>query len=81
MNFGFMSISVNYRYHIVFIAKYREKSLYGRVRTDVREIIQTLCGYKGVEIVSGAQAAKTPWGGRSQPPFEAAVGDLNEWRK
>ena len=31
-----------------------KKKLYGQVRTDVREIIQTLCGYKGVEIVSGA---------------------------
>ena len=42
------------QYHIVFIPKYRKKKLYGQVRTDVREIIQTLCGYKGVEIVSGA---------------------------
>ena len=42
------------QYHIVFIPKYRKKSLYGQIRTDVREIIQTLCGYKGVEIVSGA---------------------------
>ena len=42
------------QYHIVFISKYRKKRLYGQVRTDVREIIQTLCGYKGVEIVSGA---------------------------
>lgn len=41
------------QYHIVFIPKYRKK-LYGQVKTDVREIIQTLCGYKGVEIVSGA---------------------------
>nr|WP_296438470.1 IS200/IS605 family transposase [uncultured Acetatifactor sp.] len=35
-------------------SKYRKKRLYGQVRTDVREIIQTLCGCKGVEIVSGA---------------------------
>ena len=40
--------------HIVFIPKYRKKRLYGQVRTDVREIIQTLCKYKGIEIVSGA---------------------------
>ena len=42
------------QYHIVFIPKYRKKSLYGQVRADVREIIQTLCSYKGVEIVDGA---------------------------
>ena len=40
--------------HIVFIPKYRKKRLYGQVRADVREIIRTLCGYKGVEIIDGA---------------------------
>ncbi len=40
--------------HIVFIPKYRKKSLYGQVRADVREIIWTLCNYKGVEIVEVA---------------------------
>ena len=44
----------NCQYHIVFIPKYRKKSLYGQVRADVREIIKTLCKYKGVEIVGGA---------------------------
>ena len=42
------------QYHIVFIPKYRKKLLYGQVRADVREIIRTLCGYKGVEIIDGA---------------------------
>lgn len=42
------------QYHIVFIPKYRKKILYGKMRNDVREIIQTLCKYKGVEIVAGA---------------------------
>ena len=42
------------QYHIVFIPKYRKKQLYGQVRIDVREIIRTLCGYKGVEIIDGA---------------------------
>ncbi len=42
------------QYHIVFIPKYRKKQLYGQVRTDVREIIQTLCKYKGIEIIEGA---------------------------
>ena len=42
------------QYHIVFIPKYRKKVLYGQVRQDVREIINILCKYKGVEIISGA---------------------------
>ena len=39
------------QYHIVFIPKYRKKVLYGRLKKDVREIIQTLCRYKDVEIM------------------------------
>ena len=42
------------QYHIVFIPKYRKKVLYGKVREDVREILNTLCKYKNVEIVAGA---------------------------
>ena len=42
------------QYHVVFIPKYRKKVLYGQLRNDVREIIKTLCKYKGVEIISGA---------------------------
>lgn len=42
------------QYHIVFIPKYRKKVLYGQLREDVREIIKTLCKYKGIEIISGA---------------------------
>ena len=42
------------QYHIVFIPKYHKKTLYGKVREDVREIISTLCRYKGVEIIAGA---------------------------
>ena len=38
------------QYHIVFIPKYRKKVLYGKVREDVREILNTLCKYKNVEI-------------------------------
>ena len=44
----------NCQYHIVFIPKYRRKVLYGQVKSDVREILRTLCGYKKVEIVEGA---------------------------
>ena len=42
------------QYHIVFIPKYRRKTMYGRVREDLREIIKTLCEYKKVEIIEGA---------------------------
>ena len=42
------------QYHIVFIPKYRQKRLYGQIRADVKEIIKTLCKYKGVEIMEGA---------------------------
>ena len=42
------------QYHIVFIPKYRRKALYGRVRSDIHQIIKTLCGYKKVKIIGGA---------------------------
>ena len=42
------------QYHIVFIPKYRKKVLYGKLKTDVKEILSTLCRYRGVEIISGA---------------------------
>ena len=44
----------NCQYHVVFIPKYRRKTLYGQVKSDVREILRTLCKYKKVEIVAGA---------------------------
>ena len=43
----------NCTYHIVFIPKYRRKTMFGELRKDVREIIRTLCGYKEVGIVEG----------------------------
>ena len=42
------------QYHIVFIPKYRKKVLYGKLKVDVKEILSTLCRYRGVEIISGA---------------------------
>ena len=42
------------QYHTVFIPKYRKKRLYGAVRAYIRDIINTLCHYKGVEIIDGA---------------------------
>ncbi|MBQ7654180.1 MAG: transposase, partial [Clostridia bacterium] len=39
------------KYHRVFIPKYRRKAIYGQYRSDLQEIIRTLCRYKGVEIL------------------------------
>ena len=41
----------NCKYHIVFIPKYRRKEIYGKLRSDIRQIIRQLCSYKGVEII------------------------------
>lgn len=41
------------KYHIVFIPKYRRKAIYGQYREDLRDIIKTLCKYKGAEIIEG----------------------------
>ena len=41
-------------YHIVFIPKYRRKIMYSELRRSIQEIIRQLCGYKGVEIISGS---------------------------
>ncbi|MCJ7840913.1 IS200/IS605 family transposase [Lederbergia sp. NSJ-179] len=44
----------NCMYHIVFIPKYRRRTMYGKLRKDVREIIRKLCECKGIEIVEGS---------------------------
>ena len=41
------------KYHIVFIPKYRRKSIYGVYKESIREILIQLCKYKGVEILEG----------------------------
>ena len=40
-------------YHAVFVIKYRRKVIYHQLRKDIREIIQDLCKWKGVEIIEG----------------------------
>jgi len=35
----------------VFIPKYRRKTIYGKMRNDIGQILRQLCDYKGVEIV------------------------------
>ena len=41
----------NCKYHIVFIPKYRRKAIYGKLRTDIGQILRQLCEYKEVEII------------------------------
>ena len=43
----------NCKYHIVFAPKYRREVFYAEKREDIREIIRTLCQWKGVEIIEG----------------------------
>ena len=43
----------NCKYHIVFAPKYKKKVFYEEKRTEVREIIRTLCRLKGMEIIEG----------------------------
>ena len=76
------------QYHIVFIPKYGKKKLYGQVKRDVREILSTLCKYKGVEIIEGAVCIDHVHMCVSIPPklsvsnfmgyFVSTIGNVNE---
>ena len=39
------------QYHIVLVAKYRRKIIYGKLRKDIGKILRQLCDYKHVEII------------------------------
>ncbi|MPN15800.1 IS200/IS605 family transposase ISDha13 [bioreactor metagenome] len=41
------------KYHIVFTLKYRRKAIYNQYRQSVGQILRSLCGYKGVELIEG----------------------------
>ncbi len=41
------------RYHIVFVPKYRKKSIYGALRQDIGGIFRYLCRQTGVELIEG----------------------------
>ena len=58
------------QYYIVFISKYRKRIMYGRLKTDVREIIKKLCDYRNIEIVEGAVCADHVHLCLSIPPSE-----------
>ena len=41
------------KYHIIFTPKYRRKIIYNKYRESIRDIITSLCSYKGIEILEG----------------------------
>ena len=41
------------KYHVVFVPKYRKKSLYGALRRDIGKILRELCGQQGAELLEG----------------------------
>ncbi len=43
----------NCKYHIVFAPKYRRQVIYGKIKSDIGQILRKLCEYKGVEIIEG----------------------------
>ena len=41
------------KYHVVFVPKYRKKSIHGTLRKDIGGILRELCRQHGVELVEG----------------------------
>ena len=41
------------RYHVVIVPKYRRKSMYGAIRTEVGGILKELCRRYEIEVVEG----------------------------
>ena len=41
------------KYHIIFTPKYRRKIIYNKYRESIRDILKSLCSYKGIEILEG----------------------------
>ena len=41
----------NCKYLIVFAPKYRRQVIYGKIKTDIGQILRKLCEYKGVKII------------------------------
>ncbi len=41
------------KYHIVFVTKYRHKTIYGRLRRKIGGIIRDLCRQKGIDLLEG----------------------------
>jgi len=44
----------NCKYHIVFAPKYRRQIIYGKIKSDIGQILRKLCAHKGVEIIEAS---------------------------
>lgn len=40
-----------YKYHIVFVPKFRRKEIYGELKKEIGNILRQLCEWKGVTII------------------------------
>lgn len=45
------------KYHIVFAPKFRRKEIYGKLKSDIGQILRQLCSHKGVEIIEANACA------------------------
>ena len=45
------------KYHIVFAPKYRRQIIYGKIKSDIGQMLRKLCDYKGIEKIE-AEACK-----------------------
>jgi putative transposase len=41
------------KYHVVFIPKYRRKTMYGKLRSGIGKILRELCDQRGIELEEG----------------------------
>ncbi len=41
------------KYHVVFVSKYRQKTIYEKIRRKLGRIIRDLCSQKGIELLEG----------------------------
>ena len=41
------------KYHVVFVPKYRRRTIYGNLRKQIGGILRELCQQQGIEIVEG----------------------------
>ena len=39
------------KYHVVIVPKYRKKTLYGKFRHQVGDVLRDLCRQRGVELL------------------------------
>ena len=46
------------KYHVVFVPKFRKKTLYGKIRQYLKGVFHELAKQKGCEIVSGHMAGE-----------------------